>query len=437
MPSINRHCVKVYIIAFFALASSTISLTVSAQDTLRISQKEAEALFLGNNLDLIAQKLSIRQAEASIIQAKLWPNPEFSLDEVNLWTTRNQLSSGETIPPLFGNFGRNREFTAELSQLIETGGKRRKRIALESVSRDMAAEYFSELIREMKLRLRENLFELAFRQSQHTVLANQQTAVTRLLTSFESQYQQGNVSKPELFRLRALKLELSQEMVESQMQINSLQKDLAVLLHTPAGSYLVFETPEVPDTEALSALALNDLTAAALANRPDSRISLMQQDWARKKYDYEYAQRRPDVHAGINYDRGGNFLLNFFGFGLKFDVPVFNRNQGNILESRIGMEQSDVQAQQKVQQIETEVTAAFRDLQNSLAAYRSLDPAYSSELDNVLESYTRYFTQRNVNLVEYLDFFEAYISNKRTIFTTIKQLRQSRETLVYTTGAEI
>ncbi|WP_161597216.1 TolC family protein [Dyadobacter flavalbus] len=428
---------KVYIIAFFALASSTISLTVSAQDTLRISQKEAEALFLGNNLDLIAQKLSIRQAEASIIQAKLWPNPEFSLDEVNLWTTRNQLSSGETIPPLFGNFGRNREFTAELSQLIETGGKRRKRIALESVSRDMAAEYFSELIREMKLRLRENLFELAFRQSQHTVLANQQTAVTRLLTSFESQYQQGNVSKPELFRLRALKLELSQEMVESQMQINSLQKDLAVLLHTPAGSYLVFETPEVPDTEALSALALNDLTAAALANRPDSRISLMQQDWARKKYDYEYAQRRPDVHAGINYDRGGNFLLNFFGFGLKFDVPVFNRNQGNILESRIGMEQSDVQAQQKVQQIETEVTAAFRDLQNSLAAYRSLDPAYSSELDNVLESYTRYFTQRNVNLVEYLDFFEAYISNKRTIFTTIKQLRQSRETLVYTTGAEI
>ncbi|GGB76816.1 TolC family protein [Dyadobacter sediminis] len=428
---------KVYIIAFFALASSIISLTVSAQDTLRIRQKEAEALFLGNNLDLIAQKLSIRQAEASIIQAKLWPNPEFSLDEVNLWTTRNQLSSGETIPPLFGNFGRNREFTAELSQLIETGGKRRKRMALESVSRDMATEYFSELIREMKLRLRENLFELAFQQSHQTVLTNQQTAVTRLLTSFESQYQQGNVSKPELFRLRALKLELSQEMVESQMQINSLQKDLAILLHTPAGSYLVFETPELPDTEALSTLALNNLTATALANRPDSRISLMQQDWARKKYDYEYAQRKPDVHAGINYDRGGNFLLNFFGFGLKFDVPVFNRNQGNILESRIGMEQSDVQSQQKVQQIETEVTAAFRDLQNSFAAYRSLDPAYSSELDSVLEAYTRYFTQRNVNLIEYLDFFEAYISNKRTIFNTIKQLRQSRETLIYTTGAEI
>ena len=429
---------KVYIIAFFALTSSIIfSLKVSAQDTLRINQKEAEALFLGNNLELIAQKLSIRQAEAGIIQAKLWPNPEFSLDEVNLWATRNQLSSGETIPPLFGSFGRNREFTAELSQLIETGGKRRKRISLESVSRDMAAEYFSELIREMKLQLRENLFELAFQQSYQTVLSNQKTAVTRLLTSFESQYKQGNVNKPELFRLRALKLELGQELVESQMQINNLQKDLTILLHTPASSYLVFETPEVPDTETLASLALSNITATALANRPDGKISIMQQDWAKKKYEYEYAQLKPDVNLGINYDRGGNFLLNFFGFGVKFDVPVFNRNHGNILESKIGIEQSDVQAKQKTQQIETEVTAAFRDLQKSISAYQNLDPEYSGELDNVLESYTRYFAQRNVNMVEYLDFFEAYISNKRTIFTTIKQLRQSREKLVYTTGAEI
>ena len=130
-----------------------------AEDTLKISQKEAEGLFLNNNLDLLAQKLSIRQAEAQIIQAKLWPNPEFSIDELNLWATKNQLSSGETIPPLFGNFGKNREFTAELTQVFETAGKRRKRVALESVTRDIAAEYFSELIRNLKTDIRKNLFD--------------------------------------------------------------------------------------------------------------------------------------------------------------------------------------------------------------------------------------------------------------------------------------
>ncbi|KQS26661.1 TolC family protein [Dyadobacter sp. Leaf189] len=429
---------KLFIIAFLALASSFFgSSKLFAQDTLRINQKEAEALFLNNNLDLIAQKLSIQQAEAAIIQARLWPNPEFSLDEVNLWATRNQLSSGETIPPLFGNFGKNREFTAEFSQLIETGGKRRKRIALESVSRDMAAEYFCELIRELKMQLRSSLHELAFQQSYLNVLDTQSEAVGKLVASYEHQFKQGNVNKPELFRLRALKLELGQQIVETQKEINGLQKDLTILLHTPANGYLLIETPEMVNTNTLASLSLGELTATAAANRPDGKISILQQTHSQKKYDYEYAQRKPDVNVGINYDRGGNFLLNFFGFGVKFDVPVFNRNQGAILESKIGIDLAKVQADQTSKRIEAEVAVAFRNLQKSLTAYQNLDAAYSEELDNVLAAYTRYFVQRNVNLVEYLDFFDAYIANRKTIFTTINQLRQSREELIYATGAEI
>lgn len=429
---------KVYIIAFCVLASSIFpALKVSAQDTLRINQKEAESLFLTQNLDLIAQKLSIRQAEAAIIQARLWPNPEFSLDEVNLWATRNQLSSGETIPPLFGNFGRNREFTAELSQLIETGGKRRKRIALESVSRDMAAEYFGELVRELKMQLRGGLFELAYQQAYVTELLAQDAVLARLVAAFEGQYKQGNVNKGELFRLRAVKLELAQQIVEIQKEIHGLQKDLTVLLHTPANAYLVFEAPHRPDTGPLTTLSLDALTTTALANRPDARISILQQQWAQKKYDYEYAQRKPDVNVGINYDRGGNFLLNFFGFGVKFDVPVFNRNQGAILESKVGIEHAKVQNDQKSLQVQTEVTEAFRNLQKHLGVYQSLDPAYSDELGQVLESYTRQFVQRNVSMVEYLDFLEAVLANKRTILTALKDLRQSREALVYVTGSEI
>lgn len=420
------------------LASSIFhALQVSAQDTLRISQKEAETLFLTQNLDLIAQKLSIRQAEAAIIQARLWPNPEFSLDEVNLWTTRNQLSSGETIPPLFGNFGRNREFTAELSQLIETGGKRRKRIALESVSRDMASEYFGELVREHKMALRSGLFELAYQQAYVAELQTQDTTLARLVTAFEGQYNRGNVTKGELFRLRAVKLELAQQILEVQKQMHALQKDLTVLLHTPATAYLVFEAPGRPDTGLLGTLSLSALTTTALANRPDARLSILQQQWAQKKYDYEYAQRKPDLHVGINYDRGGNFLLNFFGFGVKFDVPVFNRNQGAILESKVGIEQAKVQHDQKGLQVQTEVTEAFRNLQRHLDVYQSLDPAYSEELGQVLESYTRQFVLRNVGMVEYLDFLEAFLANKRTMLTALKDLRQSREALVYVTGSEI
>ena len=408
-----------------------------AEDTLKISQKEAEGLFLNNNLDLLAQKLSIRQAEAQIIQAKLWPNPEFSIDELNLWATKNQLSSGETIPPLFGNFGKNREFTAELTQVFETAGKRRKRVALESVTRDIAAEYFSELIRNLKTDIRKNLFELAYHQSFLSVLVGQDDALRTLLSSFERQYAQGNLNKPELFRLKALKLELDQQIVEAQKDVHAAQKELSVLLNLPTASYLIVQDIHTPDMDILKTLTLDNLTSSASSARPDAKISFLQQVWAQKKYDLEYAQRKPDLTFGMNYDRGGNFLLNFFGFGFKTNLPVFNRNQGNILDSKIGIDKSKMESEQKIKGVEAEVTQAFRDLQKSISAYQNLDPAYGQDLDQVFQTYTRYFARREINMVEYLDFFEAYISNKRTILLTLKQLQDSREELIFVTGAEL
>ncbi|GLU51499.1 TolC family protein [Dyadobacter frigoris] len=428
--------------AFFLTGLLVISVSISfaspfSEDTLRLSQKEAEGLFLNNNLDLLAQKLSIRQAEAQIIQAKLWPNPEFSIDELNLWTTKNQLSSGETIPPLIGNFGKNREFTAELTQVIETAGKRKKRIALESVSRDIASEYFSEVIRNLKTELRKNLFELAYHQSFLSVLKGQDDTLGSLLLSFENQYAQGNLNKPELFRLKALKLELSQQILEARKEVHAAQKSLSILLNLPVSQYLVVQDISSPNPGTLKALSLDNLMATAGSARPDAKISFLQQTWAQKNYDLEYAQRKPDLTFGMNYDRGGNFLLNFFGFGFKMDLPVFNRNQGAILGSKIGISKSKVESEQKIKGIEAEVAQAFRDLQKSVDAYQNLDPAYGEDLDQVFLTYTLYYTKRQIGMVEYLDFFEAYISNKRTILLTLKQLQDSREELSFATGAEI
>ena len=429
---------KAFATSLILILTTSFSIARPAiEDTLKITQKEAEGLFLNNNLDLIAQKLSIQQAEAQIIQAKLWPNPEFNIDELNLWATKRQLSSGETIPPLVGNFGRNREFTAELTQVIETAGKRKKRIALESVTRDMASEYFSELIRNLKTELRKNLFELSYHNAFLSVLIAQDQALGKLLVSFENQYEKGNLNKPELFRLKALKLELSQQIVEAQREVHASQKELSVLLNIPASGYLLIQDVAIPDPTSLKILSLDNLVALAGSARPDAKISFMQQTWAQKKYDFEYAQRKPDLTLGMNYDRGGNFLLNFFGFGFKTDLPVFNRNQGAILESKIGIDKSKLESEQKIKGIEAEVTQAFRDLQKSLDAYQNLDPSYDQDLDKVFETYTQYFAKRQINMIEYLDFFDAYIANKRTILTTLKQLRDSREELSFVTGSEI
>jgi cobalt-zinc-cadmium efflux system outer membrane protein len=432
--------VKRYIsLGFFLLVSICSSIAQQAQeDTLRLTTKEAEALFLNNNLDLVAQKLSIRQSEAMIIQAKLWPNPEFSVEELNLWATKGQLSSGESLPPIAGNFGKNRQIAAALEQLIETGGKRKKRIALESLSRDMALEYFTELIRNLKTDLRNNLTALSYHQSYAQILGIQNAALEKLVASYERQYATGDLKKPDLFRLKALKLELGQQIIETKKEITGIQKELVVLLNIPAATYIQADaTLPVQDLEKLQSLSFSQLVETALSQRPDAKISELEKTFASKQHDLELANRKPDLTLGVNYDRGGNFLRNFIGFGISMPLPVFNRNQGAIQESKIGIEKAQVLANQKTKGIESEVAEAFRNLRTDLGAYQSIEAGYGEDLDDVFNNYTRYFLERRINMVEYLDFFDAYLANRRTILTTRRQLAESRENLNYAVGTDI
>src|ERR1700743_2099521 len=50
-----------------------------AQDTLRLSLRDAEELFIKNNVQLLAQKYSIDSAKAGIITARLFDNPQFGV----------------------------------------------------------------------------------------------------------------------------------------------------------------------------------------------------------------------------------------------------------------------------------------------------------------------------------------------------------------------
>ncbi|WHT38401.1 TolC family protein [Myroides sp. mNGS23_01] len=77
-----------------------------------MSKQEIETLFLEQNLDLLAKKLEISQAEAQLIQARLWPNPTFEISEVNVWRTTDI----EEQPIIFGNWELPNKFHFTLSR---------------------------------------------------------------------------------------------------------------------------------------------------------------------------------------------------------------------------------------------------------------------------------------------------------------------------------
>src|SRR5690606_13552170 len=127
----------------------------------------------------------------------------------------------------------------------------------------------------------------------------------------------------------------------------------------------------------------------------------------------------------------------FFGFGLSIDLPVFNRNQGAIAHAQMGIENTTYLSNDLRLRARAEFDQNYKDFRAALTFYESIDPDFETDLDEIFESYTKNFVNRNISLLQYLDFQEAYLENKRIILEAKKEIHLQLERLQYTVGTEI
>lgn len=416
------------------------SFQAIAQDTLKLSRQQCEAVFLKENLLLIAERLEVPKAEAMVLQAKLWPNPTVSLDEINLWATQKQLGVfGEELPGFNGGeLGRNQQISFSIEQLILTAGKRKKLMALEQVNVEKSKQYFEDLLRHLKIEFRQQLTQLQYLQFNRIIYQNQISSVKQLTKAYQKQIELGNIPKGEYIRLKALELEFSKQINELNKEINEAQKELKLLMRLPANVQLVLtDEAYLKNAEAFKLISLAALLDTVKSTRPDLKIAELDQSYFSKLYAYEKAQRTPNVTLKGGYDRGGNFMYNFVGFGVAMDLPVFNRNQGNIRYANLGIEQSKILFEQQTLSVTNEIVLAWQNLNASIQFYESIEPDYEKTLDELLNAYTKNFTNRNMSLLEYLDFLDAYLENKKIILEAGKEVNDKAEELNFSVGTDL
>ncbi|MCD7936175.1 MAG: TolC family protein [Tannerellaceae bacterium] len=398
------------------------SLTLFAQETtpLRLTRDQAEQIFLDQNLELLAEKMNISMADAAVAQAKLWENPTFTLSDFNVWKA-----------------GEEREFSLELSQLVQTANKRGKLVRMEKISREIAVTEFEELLRALKTDLRKQLDELLYLQEYRKVLDNQVASLTQLTASYARQVQQGNLAKSELLRLQAALLEADNEQVEITTGWNGLQKEIKNLLHLAPQVVVEIETGSktyVPPGQ----LTLSHLVELAGEHHPGLKRAGLQTSYFEKSLALEKARRIPDLTFSAAYDRYGGVWKDFVGLGVSIDLPLFNRNQGNIRSARIQVEQSRIEANRQQNTVWNEIAEALANYSTFYTFYERLEQnPVLQELDEMLAIYTRNLLERNISMLEYIDFIETYKSNKETFLRAARNLSGQLEELQYKVGTEL
>ena len=406
---------------------------VLAQDALKITIEQAEKRFLEKNLQLLAERCNIDIADAAIVQAKLLNNPTIGVGDINFWRS----NAAEELDISSSSFGNRIVFSLELEQMIRTAGKRKKLVHLEMAAKEIAIQEFEAFLLSMKTELRSILHEAIYLQSYLEVIKIQQESINNLVESYKKNLRSGNIAKSELIRLQSSLIELETEDNEVQTELNRQYRELKILLYV-APQTAISILPSAATTKNPDEILLENLLETAKKSRPEFILSDLNVRYNKILLVYEKSLRTPDVGLKATYDRYGGVWKSFVGIGVSVDIPVFNRNQGNIKMAKFKIEQSNYHAEYQKNVIFHEIAENYEHYTLHYHFYKKLlDNDISEDLENMMETYSRNLWNKNINMLEYIDFMYAYKTTKQAILIAKKNVDMSFAELELSVNNEI
>ena len=422
----------IFVFIFSILLKNILFGQSNISDTLRIKLNNAESIFLNNNYQLLAQKYNIESQKALIIQAKLLPNPNFSYGRGPVFPLNDPNSN---YPK--SSFFSNSESSASISQLITTAGKRNKQIKIAEKTASLSEFQFYDLVRTLKFTLRSDFFNLFYLQQSASVYDKEIANLEVIVNAFNEQEGKGYISQKEVVRIKAQLYALKSEYNDLENQINDIESELRLLLQLKQQYILpVISEDKIIDISP-SKYSYSILLDSAYVNRPDLAISKLNTNLSNLNYSYQKSLAVPDITASASYDKQGSYAQNFHSIGISFDLPFLNRNQGNIKSAQAIKKTNEINEKLQVLTIEEHVSRALQKAIDNDKLYKSIDKAFSLKFDSLLNEVFLNYKKRNISLIDFLDFYEAYKQNVIQV-NTIKYNRVNAfEEINFYTGTSL
>jgi cobalt-zinc-cadmium efflux system outer membrane protein len=359
------------------------------------------------------------------MQARLWPNPNFQIGHALYSGALNQ----------FFPTGKNDETTAGLSQLILLAGKRNKQIKLAQANVQLSQYQFFDLMRTLKYTLRTDFFQIYYLRRSAQVYDTEIKALEHISNAFSEQVGKGYISEKEAVRIKAQLYSFTSEYNDLINQINDTESELRLILQTKPTNFI----DPVVDTSSIAALdpakyPLTTLIDSAYHNRSDLQIARANTHLNELQYKYQKALAVPDLSLSVGYDEAGSFLTNYYGVGASMDLPVFNRNQGNIKNAKILIESTRATEKSTQATVDENVTRALQKAFDEQKLMRTIDPKFFGDFQRLMGQVLLNYQKRNISILDFLDFYDSYKQNSLQVNTIEFNRVSAFEDINYYTG---
>ena len=373
-------------------------VVASAAQAQTLTLDSALQTAFANNPDLAAAQWEIDIAQGGRQQAGLIPNPVASWDVED---TRRD----------------SRTTSIKISQALELGGKRGARIDVATRALDAAALNLEQRRNTLRAEVIDNYYG-ALRAQERLDLAQRSMAVAeRGLVVANGRVTAGKASPVEATRAQVQVSEIRLELDRAQIGLADAYRRLAASTGSAAPNFQAVATqnlsaPTVPSATQLLA-RLEQTAELRLAE-----LSILQNE---ASVGLEKAQRIPDldVSIGSQYDASVRERVNLVGVSMP--IPLFNRNQGNVLAATRRADQARDLRNATELRLRTETRQALDLWQSANTEVRAFNQQILPAAQSAVDSATRGFEMGKFGFLDVLDAQRTLIAARTQYLTATAQ----------------
>lgn len=377
-------------------------MTVQGVNAQTLTLESALQTAFANNPDMAAAQWEIDIAQGGRQQAGLIPNPVASWDAED--TRRN-----------------SRTTTVKLSQTLELGGKRGARIDVATRAQEAAALTLEQRRNGLRADVIDGYYG-ALRAQERLDLAQRSLALAeRGLVVANGRVTAGKSSPVEATRAQVQLSEIRLEFNRAQMGLTDAYRRLAASTGAASTDFQAVATqaqaaPELPPTAQL---------LGRLQQTVELRLAELQIVQGEAALGLEKAQRIPDldVSIGSQYDASVHERVNVVGVSMP--IPLFNRNQGNVLAASRRADQARDLRNAAELRLRTETRQALDLWQTANTEVRSFNQQILPAAQSAVDSATRGFEMGKFNFLEVLDAQRTLIAARTQYLAATAQATEA------------
>ena len=374
-----------------------------------------------HNHALLAARTTILQNQAQETTANLRPNPVLLGDSQFLplfW------------PPNFSTdyLENNAQFDIGVSYLFERGGKRQHRL---QAARDQTAVTTAQVAdneRTLTFNVASQFTAALLAQSQLEFAEQDLTSFQQTVDISQRRFDSGAMSEGDLLKIKLQLLQFQMDVSSARLARVQALATLRQLL----GYESVPANYEVDGALARQTVTLSEAQLAALAvqNRPDLRAAQLGVTAAQSQHALARANAKRDVTAQASYSHVAS--QNSVSFFANIEIPVFDRNQGEVARTQFAVSQSQELSNEQSSVVQTDVANAYESVRTNDQVVQLYESGYRMQAQQSRDISQYAFQRGAASLLDYLDAERSYRSTELAYrqalagyMVALEQLRQA------------